>query len=472
MSSLISFSGLASGIDSSALISAMSDASRKQTVTPYQTHANELFETNSVLEELKTKFNELKDLIKPFSTLLGGGISKTAVSSNEAYVGAVASNAALNGTYAVNVTQLAANGSYTYGHSFSSATDVIASSGAGHTSGTVTVEVGTGSEMQTISVGVTADSTTISGFVAQFNEQAAAKGNCATASVVNVGTSASPDYRVMITSSSTGTSKGAVNITSGAGYLDTAVPGGVTSAAKNAIFSLNGISGIERESNQVSDIISGVTFSLQGEGGGGTIVVSDDSKTTESRIEDFVDKFNEIVEFMAENNRITRDESGTEVKNIFGPLAGTTTDETALAGLKDAIAGVKSGISGTAVNVFADLGVTTDRDGTLKFDTAVFESAVANSSPSVNSILQQFADEASLTGGTIDQYTRFNGSFDTSIRSNQTLIDNLNKRISDAEDSIASQENSLRARFARLESIIGKMQSQQQALSGILSSIG
>ena len=471
MSSLISFSGLASGIDTTALIDAMTSASRAQSVTPYQTQVTDLTETNSVLEELKARFNELKESIYQFSTISGGGISKTALSTNEAYAGAIASNAATNGTYALTVTQLARNGTYTYGHSFSSLSDVVASSSAGHSSGTVTVEVGQGSDMKTISVAVTADSTTLSDFVSAFNEQAAQQGSAATASAVNVGTSSSPDYRIMISSTNTGEPKGTLNITTNVGYVSTLLGGGVMNNAENAVFTLNGVTGITRETNTISDIITGVTFNLQGIGSS-TISVADDSMTTATNIQDFVDKYNEIVEFIAENNQILRDESGSEVRNIFQPLASTSTDDTALRLFRDVIAGTRSEVSGTGVNIFADLGITTQRDGTLKFDRTQFQTASAESSTSVNSILQQFADTVSTTGGTIDGFTRFQGSFDLTISSNRTLIDDMNKRIAEAEQSISDQEDTLRARFSRLEAVIGKMQSQQQALSGLISSMG
>lgn len=463
----INFAGLASGIDTNSLIDAMSKAARAQKVDPLTTKVTELTDTDSKLEELKTKFNELKDSIYNFTTISGGGVVKTATSSNEAYASATATNAAAPGTYALTVTQLARNGTYTYGHSFTTASAKVAEAGSGHTSGNVTVQVGTGTDMKTITVPITPDFTTITDFVAQFNSQAAANGNCATASIVQV---SSTDYRVMISSNNSGTDKGTINITSSCGFLDTALAGGVTNAAENATFTMNGLSGITRQSNDVSDVVSGVTFSLQGVGSA-NVTIGDDAKATETKIQDWVDKYNDIVEFISENNEITRDESGSEVKNIFSPLASTTTDDMALRTFRDIMSGVRSAISGTAVNIFADLGITTQRDGTLKFDTTQFETAMSSSSPSVASVLTQFADTVATTGGTIDTFTRFQGSFDLSINSNKSLIDSLTKEISDAEDSIAQQEEALRARFARLESLMSKMQQQQQSLTSALSGL-
>jgi len=468
---LINFSGLASGIDTNSLIDAMSSATRAQKVDPLNERITELTDTNTALETLKTKFNELKDSLYNFTTLSGGGIVKTATSTNEAYVGASASNAASNGTYSLNVTQLAKNGTYAYGHSFGASTDFVATTAGGHAaSGTITVEVGTGASKETISVDITRDSTTIAQFVSQFNEQAAANGNCAQASLLNVGTTASPDYRVMISSNNTGTTLGTLTVTSNFGFLDTALPGGVNSAAQNAIFDLNGVTGITRETNSVSDAVTGVTFSLQGIGSA-SVTVADDAKSTETKIQDWVDIYNDLVEYISENNNIVRDESGSEIKNVFQPLASTSTDNTALSSFRDAISSITSSISGSGVNILADLGITTQRDGTLKFDKTQFETAMSTSSSSVNSIMQQFADTTASTGGTIDTFIRFQGSFDVTITSNKTMIERMTTQISDAERSIAEQEEALRARFARLESMMSKMQSQQSALVSALAGL-
>ena len=460
--SVINFSGLASGIDTNALIDAMSKASRAQKVDPLTKEVTNLTDTDTTLETLKDKFSALKDSIYNFSTISGGGLSKTATSTNEAYVGATAANSAVNGSYSVTVSQLARNGTVSFGHSFATTTDTL-------TAGSISIDVGTGSDKKTITYTSTGTQTAAD-FVASFNEQSAANGNCATASIVNVGTSGSPDYRVMISSNNSGTTKGTLAITSSITELDPLDVATATTAAQNASFSINGVS-IIRENNAVSDVITGITFNLQG-AGSATVTVADDITATATKIQDWVDKYNDIITFVTENNQIIRDDSGSEVKNVFKPLADTSIDDNAVQSFRDALASIHSEISGTAVNIMADLGITTQRDGTLKFDKTQFETAMAASPSSVNSVLQQFADTVSTTGGTIDQYIRYQGSFDLTINSNKTLIDDMNTRISEAEKYIAQQEESMRARFARLESLMSKLQSQQQSLTSALSGLG
>jgi flagellar capping protein FliD len=85
--------------------------------------------------------------------------------------------------------------------------------------------------------------------------------------------------------------------------------------------------------------------------------------------------------------------------------------------------------------------------------------------------LTSFADTTSLTGGTIDIYTRFNGLIDVTVNGNKTLITDLNARIAEAERQIAKQAEDMKARFARLESLMGRLQQQQQSLTSALAGL-
>jgi flagellar hook-associated protein 2 len=467
---IINFSGLASGIDSNALIDATSEATRKQRVEPNTKKVTELEETNATLEELKTKFDALKTLARDFSTLNGGALAKLAQSSNETAATASASNAASNGTYSVTVTQLAKNATFSFNDRFTSSSAVIdadINNGDSAANRTVSVSIGTGTNMDTVNIVLT-NTSTLSDFVASFNNAT----TLAQASVVNVGTSSSPSYALMISSNNEGTEQGEISVSVGPSVTTAgAFTASTTSQATNAQFTVSGISGtITRSSNSVADVIQGLTMTLRAVGTS-TITISDDADASVGKIEEFVDAYNEIVSFITDNNQITREEDGAEVTNIFGSLSSTRVDDNALQSLRSAISG-STYSSGTQVRIFADLGITTERDGSLKFDSTVFKDAISNEPSSVNRVLMNFGDTVSLTGGTIDQYIRFNGLFDSSVNGNKDLVRNLNEQIAQAEASILKTEDLLRQRFARLESTIGRLQQQQSALTSSLAGLG
>ncbi len=455
----VSFSGLASGIDSDSLIKATSDAARAQRVTPNQTKVTELTDTNTALDDLTTKLETLQTAAKKFASLNGGGLVKQATSSDETKVSATAANAALNGSYAVTVSTLAKNGTLSLGPSagtYASDTDTISAG----TSQVITI--GTGASMETVTVPITAGVTTIAEFVSAFNLQSTK----ARASLVNVGTTTTPSYRVVINSNKTGTLDGTIAVTTNAAGFATPT----ASPATDASFSIAGIGSVTRPTNNVSDVIAGLTLSLQA-AGTSTVTISDDGDATASLITELVDAWNDVITFQKEKNKVTREESGSDVKNVFSALATTRVDDNVLTSLRSALAST-SYSGGSTIRIMADLGITTQRDGTLGFNTDTFKTALADEPVSVNSVLSTFADTISLTGGTIDQYTRFNGMIDVTQTGNTNLITNLNDRIALAEAAILKQEEAMKARFTALETTTSRLQSQQGALDSALAGLG
>lgn len=454
----INFSGLASGIDTEGLLKATSDATRSTRVKPLQKKIDEYTETNDSLEELRSLLATAQSKARDMSSVLGGPLQKLASTSDETVMSASASNAATNGSYAVTVTQLAKNGTMSLSQSSTTNWASADAPFSATTSGTATVNVG--SPSTAVQVSISSGTTSISTFVSNFNLAAASVG--ATASLVNTGSG----YKIVINSTNTGLTKGTLSFTSFSPVSST------IDQATDASFSIGGVGAISRSTNSIADVIPGVTFNLNSVSASAvTVTVGDDVSGTTAKVSDFVEAYNEVVQYIAENNVITRQQEGNNVTNTFAPLSKTRVDDNVLTQIRSAISS-STYSSGSEIKIMADLGITTQRDGTLKFDTNTFSSALSKEPTSVNSILQTFGDTVGLTGGTIDLYTRFGGIFDTTVNGNKTQIDNLNDRIALIEEQIARTEASMRARFARLESTMGRMQQQQSSLSSAIAQLG
>ena len=195
----VTFSGLASGLDTQALIDATTAASRATRVQPDQKRVTDLEATNSAIEEVSKKLETLRSNLRAFTTLAGGGVSKTGFSSKESVVSAIATSAASNSSYSVTVNNLASNHTYSFDQTYASPeTALQAGLNGGDPAGdrTVTFTIGTGAEMETVSVEATDGNFTIQNFVDAFNGQSTK----ARASLVNTGTTGSPAYKVVISS--------------------------------------------------------------------------------------------------------------------------------------------------------------------------------------------------------------------------------------------------------------------------------
>lgn len=462
----INFSGLASGIDTEALIKATSDAARAQRILPSQKKIQDLNDTNTSLNDIKTKLTTLQTKLSGFKTSSGGPLTKQATSSDETILTATATNSASNGTYTLNVANLATSGSYSPDDRFSDPAAAVAPSLA--SPGTITVEIGTGDDI-VIPVSAT---TTLNDIAAAINAVTPSKG---TAAIVNTGQV--PPYALVIKSNSTGATEGTVTFTAST-ELTTYIPplfdDGQTVAGVDASFTITGIAGsITSATNSVAGVIPGVTLNLISAAAleDVTITIGDDKAGTTSKVQEFVTAYNEIITYMAEKNKIERVEEGSRITNIFGPLANTRIDENVITSLRNGMS-QSTYTGGSYVRIFADLGVTTDRDGTLKFDSAKFQENLAQEPNSVNQLLKNFGDLVAAAGTIIDQQTRIGGIIANAVTANKAQVTDLNDRISRAEASILKQENDMRARFSRLESLTSQMQSQQAQLTSALAGLG
>jgi len=470
---LINFSGIASGIDSNSLIKALLDQQRSARVNPLKFKIQTATDTNSSFDKLSSLITTLSSSLEKFRTLNGGAIAKKVSSSDEATVTATATGSASNGSYSITVGQLAKNATLSLKSSatYSSTSAALGSvnNGTSDADRTASFTIGQGASAETVDIVIT-DSTTIDDFVSQFNSST----TNAVASAVNVGTSSAPDYRVVITGSNQGLDNGQILVSTGSELSGNNIfNNNLISQATNAEFTISGIGDgggaatITRSSNSISDVIPGLTFNLNSTNVTPVSVsISDDSSQTSQNLQGFVSAYNDLIKYISEQDAITSEQKGDSVTNIFGPLANTSLDENVISVLRGAFTSAST--SGREVNTLADLGITTDRDGTLKFDSNVLTAALANDSDGVRLITQNLGDALGGIGGSLAQFTQFGGLIDSAQNSNKNQITDLNSRISTIEQALSRQEQTLTSQYARLESLIGQLNSTQSTLAQLL----
>ncbi len=457
---LAQFSGLASGIDSASLIDAVIEA--KQIRNDLRRQDIEFLESeNDSLEEFNTQLLALDDLIEGFRTSNNGGIAKSGTSTDPAVATASVGSNAFNATYSLDVTSVADTATGSFNNSYASA-DTVVSAG----SGDVTVTVGTGADQVVLTATVTGGSTTLEELATALNADTDAEGR-AVASVVNIGTTATPDYRLLVTTLESGEAKGTLAISADPALTELQTT--TIDQATNAVFTLSGITGsITRDSNNIDDVISGVTFNVLDTGSTNVSIGNDASKTADE-LSQIVEAFNEIVSFIAENNTVDRVEDSRDSTNIFASLAKTRVDDDFLSSFRGALLSASS--SGSEVGSFSALGLSTNRDGTIEFDEDEFIEAVAADSDGAAGVLRDFGDSVSGISGTLFQYTKLSGFIDVAQESNNNQIENLNNSIAQLDRQTDAQRSSLEKQFTNLESVTGALQAQQSALSGILASL-
>lgn len=142
---------------------------------------------------------------------------------------------------------------------------------------------------------------------------------------------------------------------------------------QNSLFTVDGMK-IERTSNDVSDVIEGVTFHLHGETEEPAKVglVRDLEKPVEA-INAFIEQYNSLMNFIDEKSDIG---DPSKKDNKPGPLAGDSTARRLKTDLKFLVTGMPDENPNTTFLYPSELGISVDKNGYLTLDEQKFRDAL------------------------------------------------------------------------------------------------
>lgn len=302
ISGQISFAGLGSGTDFSQLIDGLISIEQRR-VTSLQTWKKSWEDKVTEFKDLNSKMLSLRTTLQSMDTV-NEFLAKSVSSSATSILTATANGAAASSTHTVEVNSLATN-------------DVlITSSGTSSLTGSVTSAntsltfsyAGTSYTLSNISAG-----TTLEGLVNQINTDTTTKSKIE-ASYLYDGTT----YHLQLTGKDMGADNQIIISNTGSLIFSTS-DFAETQNATNSQIRVNGFPSaaggyIERSSNTLTDVISGLTLNLQSASPGTdvTVKVATDTTKVKENVQTFVDSVNEIRAKIIELTAV--DSSTDEVK--------------------------------------------------------------------------------------------------------------------------------------------------------------
>lgn len=367
---LISFGGIASGLDTASIIAALSSLNQRPIALLEQKRA-EFGSLKKRYEELDDKLSTLRDKARNLAKSKDF-LAFSAASSKSDVLTASASGAAGVGAFDVTVNSLAKS-------------QVNASNGYADftttSAGTGTINITVGGTQHAISVGTGQD--TLEGIRDRIN--AADIGVSAT--IVSSGTGSTP-FQIVLQSDETGTEKAfTVDMTSFTGSLSFTNQ----QTATNASISVNGMT-FERQTNTISDVVPGVTLNLVATSATPVSVsVTTDTDTIKKRVQEYVDAHTDLVNFMNSNIKAVNDKGGpfngeSTVRNIKNRLLSQLTS---------------GGYPGGTLKTLAEVGVKLQNDGTLTFDSTKFSEVALEKLDDVTSLMTKVGNSFDTAGFTL-----------------------------------------------------------------------
>ncbi len=444
----ISFGGLATGLDTNGIIDAIMGVER-QPLARMETDKTWLNNRLSAFTELDTRLKSFQDSI----TDLGDPdvLQKRSVelSSNDFFTATVSSEALAGTRYQVEVVSIA---QVQKSVSDSGFTDRTAGTFG---TGTLSLTVGT----TTSSIEITSENNSLEGIMQAINDADLG----VSAAIINDGTD-SP-YRLMLTGENVGTSFSldSSGLTGGTDSLGTFT---VTQDATQAHVRIDGVD-IYSENNTISEAIPGVTLDLIDVSAGETVNVgvSLDKTAIRAKVEDFVKGYNEVISFITGQSTMGDTDPGVlagdaGINSIKRHLQSMLTEPYANSGI---------------FTTLSELGLETQKDGTLVVNDEKLADAIDNNLDSVVSLLAGDDGKSGLAKNFQDYLDSMTSTTDGMLAGRRKSINDnirqIDEQIERTEARLAKREETLRDQYNAMEQLVSQWSSTGDYLMQQLSSI-
>jgi len=449
--------GIGSGLDIAGLVAQLVSAEGAPATARLDRQEQKVSAQLSALGSLQSSLATLQESIKGLadqSTFR----ALTAVSSDEALVGASASDQAQPGQYQVEVLRLAQH------HKLGSGTFESTQTFGGSAGDELAITAGGWSYALDLSTPKTL--TEIRDAI-----NAAADNPGVTATLLRV----DDTHHVLVLTAADSGQTQAINLTetlaSGPSLsfsmtnLDASGQPLTDTALLDAAFRIDGIA-MTRPGNQLADVIDGLTIDLR-RAEPGTLVsleLTPDLESITAAVSDFVTQYNAFVDVLGQVAGFKG--VGAEQPPLFGDAAARSIANR----LRDELVRDLGGPEGSISALF-EVGVRVGSDGKLTLDNAALAASLAQDLDGVATLFGSEDGLAKRIDGLIDTYLETGGIIDTRNKGLQGRLD----RIDDSRESLERRLSALEARylqqFTAMDALVGQLQATGAYLTQQLSTL-
>lgn len=468
----VNFLGSASGLPLNELVTTLVKVERDSKLSRINSTKTKLESSLSGVGRLKSALSGFRDAASKLTTNNLNARKATVVqpTENKVYLEASASSRAASANFDVKVQQLASGSRLeTSDGVFNSENDVVST-----TDGILTFTAGD----KTFDVAVTAGMT-----LNQLRQAINSTGENfgVNANIINAG--GAVGSKLVLTSDVTGDGNDLVVTNNNASLNFVSTDMNVASTAKNAIIEIDGIVATS-QTNTFTNVIQEIeltALAVTPDGNNARLDVGADIEGTRERIENFIKKYNELVDQVTNLTRPrTLGTDGKTVSSEGGALAGDSLPRNIMSQLRGILGANYSDADEGFSTLFA-MGVTFNKDGKLEISSSTEFGAESGRQRFDNALNQNFDSIANLFGGDtgiskrldtfIAEFTQSGGIIASREQTLRSQIDRNAKDLAAANRYIESYEQTLRSRYTALDSLLGSMQNMASTVTAQLSSL-
>lgn len=438
----ITVDGAVSGIDTTALIQAITSGQTAQRKTV--TDRISLYEgRSSKISDLIGKIGTMTDALEGIQSI-SDFRAFSATNADNDYFSVEVDGDSVAGSYDIEVLSLASSETRA-GTAQASKTDSLAITGSlalTYDGTTSNITIGAGDSLTDIATSIN-EVDGLSAYV--MNTTGGFR-------LVVQGNNSGADYAVTFDES---------GLSSGLGFNDS---GAVIRSATDARVSINGLE-VTSSTNRFTDPVPGMTLDVSSLSGGDetTVVVASDPDAIEERLQEFVTAYNDVVNFVRVQS-VYNEEAG-----IRGAFVGEGAVSRVVSGLRDIVATSFSSL-GQDYDALSLVGIEAGSDGLLSIDSDRLQE-VLDAEP--DQLANLFTGEGGFIEAMLDRADVYVDSSDGTLYNRQ---DTLEERVSDMNDRVdamdrrmATTEARLRRQFSALESLMSGLQGTSNYLTSLFS---
>jgi flagellar hook-associated protein 2 len=223
----------------------------------------------------------------------------------------------------------------------------------------------------------------------------------------------------------------------------------ITTPAQNTVAQIDGLR-IERQTTRIVGAIPGVIIDATANGGPETVVIGDDKAATKERLNTFVTAYNTIAKSLHNELNLKPDTDRSR------SLGGDATLRL-LQGRLQAFLSTELSGNGTGLRSLADIGLKSNRDGTITLDAAALDKALRRDGPGVDRLFSADGAIGSTLSRIVEDYTGTEGI----ITQRKNSLGQETSRLEDAKVTAERRIELFRERlvqqFTAMESIVASM---------------
>ncbi len=465
---MVQVGGIATGLDVNGLVTQLVAAEISPAQFRLDRREADYQADISSLGTLKASLNEFKTALESLDTL-SDLRPRTTTNSNDALFTVSADDTAVEGSYDIEVVQLAEAQRLMSG--------TFASPAASVGSGTLTFTQGTDS----FTITIPPSAQTLDDIRNAINDATDNPG--VRASLINVddGTGGT-DTRLVISAGEVGVSNAlTITATDDDGNNTDALglsalvypPGGAGNVvveqqpAQDAVIRVFG-QDVTRSTNSISDAITGVTIDLQAStsdsGSTSTVSIGLDQGAVTTRINDFVNAYNSLIETVDSLGDFNA-ETGQG-----GALLGDATLRSVASAIRRELSTPVSE-TGLPFTSLAEIGITTQRDGRLSVDSTELQEALDSNFNQVGQLFASTSGYAARLSTVVDGFVDGDGPIESRIEGINSELRDIDDERAVLDRRAARLDERFRSQFAALDELVAQLSGIGDFLAQNLSNL-